>query len=243
MRVSIVKSTRSIMAIAFTGMILLTGCSGNTNAQTTDLGKSAVTSSAVMTDETHKTAEKPEPKPQKISQRQEAISAVSNVYGIKKQNLKAESIKKQDDFSEFTVVDDNSHQYTVVYSSESEVEQIRYSEKGISSHKKDVSLKNQDLTQIYEKIEKRVKKFTSKEISSSETYALMSKKDQLAYGTITVYCEMGDQSGCVAVYSTVYDEVCELYTNDIKSIKDEIAAKIKSAEKNQYTYENLKMKG
>ena len=85
-----------------------------------------------------------------------------------------------------------------------------------------------------------VKAFTGKEIKEQSSYSLVDDKEQLVYGTISYYYQMSDGSGCVAVYSTAYDDLYDIYTIDNAAMIQEIREKEKKAGEGGYTYQQIK---
>ena len=68
----------------------------------------------------------------------------------------------------------------------------------------------------------------------------MDNKENLAYGTISYYCQMSDGSGCVAVYSTAYDDLYDIYTIDKKTMMQAIKEQKTKAREKGYTYQEIK---
>lgn len=71
--------------------------------------------------------------------------------------------------------------------------------------------KNFGQLQISKKMRKRVEVFTGKKMDTQSSYGMMEDSGELAHGTISFYHQMMDGSVCVAVYSTAYDDLYDMY--------------------------------
>ena len=109
-----------------------------------------------------------------------------------------------------------------------------------SAHSPNVKFHKQTRKSFMDSLEVQVKAFTGANIEKMQTYGLMNARGELAYGTISCYCEMSDGRACVAVYSMAYQNVYEIYIlENASQMQKEIKRKQKQAKEAGQVYRLL----
>ncbi|MCH5266493.1 MAG: hypothetical protein J1F02_11375 [Lachnospiraceae bacterium] len=169
-----------------------------------------------------------------------AIAAVKSLYNLDEKDCELVSSHKEDDCYEFEIKENNTS-FFAYCSKDGTVERILCAKENLPAHESDVEIETAKIKSISKKIKKQVETFSGKEIESQSIYCLMDSNGKLAYGTISYYHQMSDGSGCVAVYSTAYNDLYDIYImNDKKSMKEEIESKIKQSKKYGCIYKLVK---
>lgn len=171
--------------------------------------------------------------------KKQSLAIVAALYDLNENDLKVVSTNLEDESYEFVVRADNI-EFSVYYSNENVVERVICTNSNLPAHESGRKLKDLKPELISEKLKKRAEVFSGKEITSQSGYSLINKKGKLAYGTVSYYYQMADGSGCVAVYSTAYHDMYDIYKMDnAKMMKEIIEEKSKKAEENGYTYQRI----
>lgn len=169
-----------------------------------------------------------------------SIAIVGALYKLAQKNLKVISADRQNGLWEFRLMGDDSL-FSVYYSDEGVVERVICKNNNLSAHEAGVIMKKSKIKLISDSIKQQVEVFTGKEIKKQSIYCLMNADGEIAYGTISYYCRMSDGSGCVAVYSTAYQNLYDVYRMDNeKSMQDEIKEKEEKAKGSGYVYRLIK---
>lgn len=88
---------------------------------------------------------------------------------------------------------------------------------------------------------KRAEVFTGKEMDTQSSYSMMEDSGELAHGTISFYHQMMDGSVCVAVYSTAYDDLYDMYKlDDMKEARQQIRDKKRAVGERGVRYQEIK---
>lgn len=140
----------------------------------------------------------------------QSVSVVAKLYNFKENDLEIVSTNTEDACYE-VVVKEGDVRFSVYYSEENVVERVVCKKDNLSAHESDVKIKSLKTKSMSEKVKKNVKVFTGKQIDVQSSYGLVGDNEQLAYGTVSYYYKMSDGSGCVAVYSTAYDDLYDIY--------------------------------
>ena len=110
----------------------------------------------------------------------------------------------------------------------------------LPAHSLNVKLKKKVKKSMMKSLEAKVKAFTGANIEKTQAYGLMNDRKELAYGTISCYCEMSDGRACVAVYSMAYQNVYEIYIlENASQMQKEIKRKQKQAKEAGQVYRLL----
>lgn len=175
-----------------------------------------------------------------LALQKQSVTVVAALYNLHESALKFVSSDIEDGSYEFVVKGEDVH-FSVYYSKENAVERIVYAKDNLPAHESGVKIEDLKTKSISEKMKKRVEVFTGKEIAEQSCYTLIDRNGKLAYGTVSYYYQMSDGSGCVAVYSTVYHDLYDIYTMDDETKMQEIIkVKRKKAEESGYTYRLIK---
>ena len=169
----------------------------------------------------------------------QSVLVVAKLYNLTENNLEIVSTNIEDACYE-VVVKEGDVRFSVYYSEENVVERVVCKKDNLSAHESGVKIKRLKTKTISKKMKESVKAFTGKEIKEQSSYSLVDDKEQLVYGTISYYYQMSDGSGCVAVYSTAYDDLYDIYTIDNAAMIQEIREKEKKAGEGGYTYQQIK---
>lgn len=168
-----------------------------------------------------------------------SVLVVAKLYNLTENNLEIVSTNIEDTCYE-VVVKEGDVRFSVYYSEENVVERVVCKKDNLSAHESGVKIKRLKTKTISKKMKESVKAFTGKKIKEQSSYSLVDDKEQLVYGTISYYYQMSDGSGCVAVYSTAYDDLYDIYTIDNAAMIQEIREKEKKAGEGGYTYQQIK---
>lgn len=181
-----------------------------------------------------KQAEKETKSTVKISKQQEedyALKAVQSLYGREKTEFEKISVTKQEELDE-VVMQGKKEAFTVFITEENLVERVMYSVDGSSAHQTDVDFSEAQMREVSTVMQKKVSTFTGKTIRSEKIYYQANEEGKLAFGTVGYYYKLADGSGCVAIYSTNYGEMYDIYVmDDYHSIEKEIKRKKERAKK------------
>lgn len=169
----------------------------------------------------------------------QSVLVVAKLYNLTENNLEIVSTNIEDTCYE-VVVKEGDVRFSVYYSEENVVERVVCKKDNLSAHESGVKIKRLKTKTISKKMKESVKAFTGKKIKEQSSYSLVDDKEQLVYGTISYYYQMSDGSGCVAVYSTAYDDLYDIYTIDNAAMIQEIREKEKKAGEGGYTYQQIK---
>lgn len=170
---------------------------------------------------------------------EQSVSVVANLYNLKEDDLELASTNTEDQCHEVVTKERNA-QFWVYYSEENMIERIIYKKDNLPAHKSGVKTKSLKPELISEKMKKSVEVFTGKEIDTQNSYSLIDDNEQLVYGTVCYYFQMANGSGCVAVYSTAYDDLYDIYTIDKKTMMQAIKEQKTKAREKGYTYQEIK---
>lgn len=166
----------------------------------------------------------------------QSMEVVTKLYNLNEKNLKIVSADLVDGCYVY-VIKGNKVSYSVYYSKEEEVERVILKKDNLPAHQSGEKLKTLKIKLVSEKLKEMVEGFSGKKIDSYNIYSLMDHQENLAHGTVSYYYQMADGSGCVAVYSMVYQDMYDLYIINTSAMLQEIEEKIKKARGSGYTYQ------
>ena len=90
-------------------------------------------------------------------------------------------------------------------------------------------------------MKKRAEVFTGKEMDTQSSYGMVEDSGELAHGTISFYHQMMDGSVCVAVYSTAYEDLYDMYRlDDMKEARQQIRDKKRAVGERGVRYQEIK---
>ena len=164
------------------------------------------------------------------------MEVVTKLYNINEKKLKIVSTDLVDGCYVYVIKGDKVS-YSVYYSKEEEVERVILKKDNLPAHQSGEKLKTLKIKLVSEKLKEMVEGFSGKKIDSYNIYSLMDHQENLAHGTVSYYYQMADGSGCVAVYSMVYQDMYDLYIINTSAMLQEIEEKIKKAKGSGYTYQ------
>lgn len=164
------------------------------------------------------------------------LKIIEDTFNIAVSDLNRDSISKNDEDTEI-VFSSNDRTYSV-YQSSAHIDRILVSLYDIPAHKNNVKINKKSLNTIKDNAKKQVEKFTNQQVKQIKMYSLMNE-DKLLKGTISIYCQLIDGSGCVAVYSLNYKNIYDIYLEDIDSIKKDLDDKIVKAKTSGYLYKKI----
>ena len=168
-----------------------------------------------------------------------AVTAVENVYGVKSDEIKIVS-SERDGADSIMNLKNKETQFLVSCSGKGVVEGITMGKENLPAHSLNVKLKKKVKKSMMKSLEAKVKAFTGANIEKTQAYGLMNDRKELAYGTISCYCEMSDGRACVAVYSMAYQNVYEIYIlENASQMQKEIKRKQKQAKEAGQVYRLL----
>lgn len=168
----------------------------------------------------------------------QSIEIVKKLYNLHEKELKIVSTELVDGCYIYVIKGDDIS-LSVYYSKEDVAERVSLKKDNSSAHQSDIKLKSVKTKLISEKLKERVEIFSGKKIDSGSLYCLVDNKENLAYGTVSYYCQMSDGSGCVAVYSMAYHDLYDMYMIDHAAMVQEIKEKTKKAKAGGYHYKLL----
>lgn len=168
----------------------------------------------------------------------QSIEIVKKLYNLHEKELKIVSTELVDGCYIYVIKGDDIS-LSVYYSKEDVAERVSLKKNNSSAHQSDIKLKSVKTKLISEKLKERVEIFSGKKIDSGSLYCLVDNKENLAYGTVSYYCQMSDGSGCVAVYSMAYHDLYDMYMIDHAAMVQEIKEKTKKAKAGGYHYKLL----
>lgn len=172
------------------------------------------------------------------SQKQSA-EVVAALFALDENELKSISSQKNDDSIKYIIRGEDTL-YSVDYSNDNTPYRVRYEKDNMPEHDTGVKLEKVNIKSISKKMKKKTEIFTNKNIDAWEAYSMINENDELAYGTVSIFYQMADGSGCVAVYSMAYEELYEIYTvKDAGVFKDIIKQKKGNAKKSGNEYKLL----
>lgn len=169
----------------------------------------------------------------------QSVSAVAKLYNVNESDLEIVSANIEDVCYE-VLVKGESARFSVYYSMERGIERVVCKKDNLSAHEFGVVITSLKMESISKKMKESVKVFTGKEIEEQSSYSLVDDKEQLVYGTVSYYYQMSDGKGCVAVYSTSYDDLYDIYTVDKAAMMQQIRDKAERAGESGYTYQEIK---
>ncbi len=186
--------------------------------------------------------EKPEKQDVKnVKLEQQSVEAVAGLFNRKKNELEVVSTQLADDCYEYTIKNQKSL-FSVYGTKENGVERVVLKKDHLSAHQSDVKRKSLNTKRISERLKKRVEIFSGKKMDSQSVYSLCDR-EFLTTGTVSYYYQMKDGSGCVAVYSTAYQDLYDIYLiHDVELMQEEIRQKIERAKDSGYRYQLLDSK-
>lgn len=186
--------------------------------------------------------EKPEGKDVKnVRLEQQSMEAVAGLYNLKKNELEVVSTQLTDDCYEYTIKG-QKNLFSVYCTKENGVDRIVLKKDHLSAHQSEVKRESLKTKRISKKLEKRVEIFSGKKMDSQSVYSLCDR-EFLVTGTVSYYYQMKDGSGCVAVYSTAYQDLYDIYLmHDVELMQEEIRQKIERAKDSGYRYQLLDSK-
>ena len=168
----------------------------------------------------------------------QSIEIVTKLYNINEKELKIVSTDLVDGCYVYVIKGDDAT-YSVYCSKQDKAERVILKKDNLSAHQSGIKLVKVKTKLISDKLKEKVEFFSGKKINSKSIYCLVDNKENLAYGTISYYCQMSDGSGCVAVYSMAYHDLYDLYTINKATMVQEIEEKIKKVEGSGYNYKLL----
>jgi hypothetical protein len=166
----------------------------------------------------------------------QSIEVVTKLYNLNEKNLKIVSTDLVDDCYVYVIKGDNVS-YSVYYSKEEEVERVILKKDNLPAHQSGKKLKTLNIKLVSEILKKKAEVLSGKKVDSYSIYSLIDDKENLASGTVSYYYQMADGSGCVAVYSIVYQDMYDIYLINNSTMLQEIEEKIKKAKGSGYTYQ------
>ena len=166
----------------------------------------------------------------------QSIEVVTKLYNLNEKNLKIVSTDLVDDCYVYVIKGDNVS-YSVYYSKEEEVERVILKKDNLLAHQSGKKLKTLNIKLVSEILKKKAEVLSGKKVDSYSIYSLIDDKENLASGTVSYYYQMADGSGCVAVYSIVYQDMYDIYLINNSTMLQEIEEKIKKAKGSGYTYQ------
>ena len=169
----------------------------------------------------------------------ESVKDIAKLFQLDIDELQFVSSKQTDDTIECDI-SRGDILYEVSYSN-GQLYRVICTNVNIPAHVTGVNLKQIDNKMIVKKLREQVAEFTDKEIETFKSYSMMDKVGNLATGTISMYCTMNDGSGCIAVYSSSYDQLYDIYTiEDAEIFKEMIAEKKQNAKRADRVYKLVK---
>lgn len=167
------------------------------------------------------------------------LAKVANVFALEESKLDISSESKRDDVIE-GIISGYDSTFEVTYSEKNGVYRIKVSKGEVSAHSGEEKINESDINIIEQCISERVPIFTEQKVEKMEMYYLADEENNMVSGTVSVYCYMSDGSGCVAVYSLVYQDIYDIYVlADYDEVSETISNKKKSAESNCREYVKL----
>ncbi len=131
--------------------------------------------------------------------------------------------------------------FSVYFSEENETERVILKKGNLPAHQSGVKGDELKIRQIAKKMKRQAEVFTGKKAEAQSIYSLVDDRENLAYGTVSCYNQMADGSGCVAVYSSAYQDLYDIYAiDDVTMMQKIIREKKQAAKKNGYIYKSLK---
>lgn len=169
----------------------------------------------------------------------QSAEVVAALFAFDENELESISSKKSGDSMKYIIRGEDTL-YSVDYSNDNTPYRVRCEKDNVSAHDIGVKLEKVNIKSISKKMIKKVEMFTNKNIDVWEAYSMINENDELAYGTVSIFYQMADGSGCVAVYSIAYKELYEIYTvKDAGVFKDIIKQKKENAKKSGNKYKLL----
>ena len=169
-----------------------------------------------------------------------SVETVAKLYEIAEPELEIVSNNVKDRCYEVAQKDSGSR-FFVYYSEDHAIERIIYKKKGVSAHQSGVQSESLHIKRISKKMRKRAEVFTGKEMDTQSSYSMMEDSGELAHGTISFYHQMMDGSVCVAVYSTAYDDLYDMYKlDDMKEARQQIRDKKRAVGERGGRYQEIK---
>ncbi len=169
-----------------------------------------------------------------------SIEVVTELYNMDEGDLEIVSSDVEDGCYVYEIKGENVL-FSVYCSGENEIERVILKKGNLPAHQSGVKSKGLKIKPISKRLKKQAEVFTGKKAESQSIYSLVDDRGNLAYGTVSCYNQMADGSGCVAVYSSAYQDLYDIYTlDDVTMMQKFIREKKQAAKKNGYTYKSLK---
>lgn len=169
----------------------------------------------------------------------QSAEVVAALFALEENELESISSKKSDDSMKYIIKGEDAL-YSVDYYNDNTPYRVRCEKDNVPAHDMGIKLEKVNIKTISKKMKKKTEIFTNKNIDAQEAYSMINENDELAYGTVSIFYQMADGSGCVAVYSSAYKDLCEIYTvKDAGVFKDIIRQKKENAKKSGNKYQLL----
>lgn len=169
-----------------------------------------------------------------------SVETVAKLYELAEPELEIVSNSVKDHCYEVAQKEGGSR-FFVYYTKDHAIERVVYKKKDVSAHQSGVQSESLHIKRISKKMKKRAEVFTGKEMDTQSSYGMMEDSGELAHGTISFYHQMMDGSVCVAVYSTAYDDLYDMYKlDDMKEARQQIRDKKRAVGERGVRYQEIK---